>query len=85
MRKTNIQKAKEIGKSFATSLFNDFVKHPEYKGINFFWETFPDMCYKLGYVQCFLEFPYKVKNLEKLKKVFASSSKRQAKVLLKTL
>lgn len=82
MRKTNIQKSKEIGETWAVSMFNDFVNHPEYRGVNFTWENFPTLASGLAECSCFMNFPYRVKNLPKLKEECRKSCKNKAKELV---
>ena len=66
---TNIQKAKNIGKSWGKGFFNDFYNHPEYRGPNFKWENFLDMTKKHSRVNCFLYFPYNTKNMKNIEKI----------------
>jgi hypothetical protein len=50
----------EIGKSYATSLFQD-MQNPAYRGPNFTWENFPEMAARLASTSAFMKFPHSEK------------------------
>ena len=42
--------------SYANSLYKDFTTHPEYLGIKFTWDKFPDMVATLAKVGLYMSF-----------------------------
>jgi hypothetical protein len=82
---TNLQRAKNVGVSWAKSLFNDFVNHPEYKGTNFTWDNFATFASGIAETSCYMSFSPKVKNLGELEKVCKKSCYKECKMLIKKL
>jgi len=49
-RKKHIEIAEEFGEIFANSMFKDFKDNPDFRGLKFSWQTFPNLVAKLARV-----------------------------------
>ncbi len=82
-KKQQMDRAYEYGKALANGMFKDFTEHPEYKGVNFKWESFPILAEKLARAGCYSCFPHKIS--EDVKEFAAFIAKGLAKELIKDL
>ena len=48
-----IKTAEEVGIAYANRLYADFTEYREYRGKNFSWPKFPDMCGRIASVSLF--------------------------------
>ena len=77
------QKLQEIGKTYATSMFHEFVENPGYQGPNFTWDEFPEMVARMATVSAFQYFPDTEKLTQEDEAVAATAARETATELLK--
>lgn len=91
MRKQYKKRAKEVGASYADSLYRDFKDHPEYRGVNFSWEVFPNLCGRMANSSLFTFFsddewePMTAEQIDKLKGICYSAAVKKSKKLIEHL
>lgn len=75
--------AENYGISYANSMFDDFIKYPEYKGPVFKWDTFPGLVARLAKVSLFMSYRSRPKKLDQLKEICYNKCFERATELVK--
>lgn len=83
--KKNSQKAAEFGRRIANNRFKDLQDHPEDKGINFTWSSFPVLIRKKAEAYCFTNFPDKTRNMVFLERICSEAAYQEASLLVRDL
>lgn len=82
-RKKQIERAKEVGLSYANTFYNDFIEHPEWKGKNFKWSNLPSLVERMARAGVYMNFPHNIKS--DIKEIAAKTAFERAKELIKNL